>query len=151
MALFGLFRKKASKAAVEMAENMKKMENRDLLQAFVGGGLLIASANDQKISPEEVATLEKMINASPAMSHFGSEISATIGRVMAQFDAGYAYGKMQVLREITDVKSSEEEKTEVIVGMIVMAAKDDGIDEKELAVIDEIARSLGVQYKQYLP
>ena len=83
------------------------------------------------------------------MTTFGAEIPATIGRVLQQFEASFAYGKMQALRELADVKASEEEKTEVIVCMISIAGRD-GIDEKELAVIDEIARSLGVQYKQFL-
>ena len=149
MGLFSVFTKGASKKAQEAADKMKKMENRDLLQATVAGCLLIAAANDGKIESSEVADLERLIQASPAMSHFGSEIAATIGRVLQQFEASFAYGKMQALRELADVKASEEEKTEVIVCMISIAGRD-GIDEKELAVIDEIARNLGVQYKQFL-
>ena len=110
MGLFSVFTKGASKKAQEAADKMKKMENRDLLQATVAGCLLIAAANDGKIEPSEVADLERLIQASPAMSHFGAEI---------------------------------------IVCMISIAGRD-GIDEKELAVIDEIARNLGVQYKQFL-
>lgn len=149
MGLFSVFTKGASKKAQEAADKMKKMENRDLLQATVAGCLLIAAANDGKIEPSEVADLERLIQASPAMSHFGAEIPATIGRVLQQFEASFAYGKMQALRELADVKASEDEKTEVIVCIISIAGRD-GIDEKELAVIDEIARSLGVQYKQFL-
>ena len=61
MGLFSVFTKGASKKAQEAADKMKKMENRDLLQATVAGCLLIAAANDGKIEPSEVADLERLI------------------------------------------------------------------------------------------
>ena len=44
MGLFSVFTKGASKKAQEAADKMKKMENRDLLQATVAGCLLITEA-----------------------------------------------------------------------------------------------------------
>lgn len=68
--MFGIFKKKARKAVVEV----KKMENRDAVEATVWGAYSIAYA-DGTCDAKEIATLEKPFRRclpsrrSPVRSH----------------------------------------------------------------------------------
>ena len=59
--MLGIFKKKARKAVVEV----KKMENRDAVEATVWGAYSIAYA-DGTCDAKEIATLEKTISALPS-------------------------------------------------------------------------------------
>lgn len=68
--MFGIFKKKVRKAAVEV----KKMENRDAVEATVWGAYAIAYA-DGTCDAKEISVLEKTISALPAFSPFAGEIA----------------------------------------------------------------------------
>jgi tellurite resistance protein TerB len=138
--MFGLFRKKANNAKVEL----RKVENRDLMQAIVGGCLLVAAADGQ-IEPAEVSKLDELIRANPALAHFGSEITATINRFTAQLNANYQVGRLAIKREINDVKNTPSDAEEVFVNMLAIAEADGEIEPEELAVLKEIGLHLGVR------
>lgn len=55
--MFGLLKKKGQNAKAEL----KRIENRDLMEAIVGGCLLVAAA-DGDISDDELANLDKLIS-----------------------------------------------------------------------------------------
>lgn len=141
--MFG-FGKRARKAKAEL----KKMENRDLMEAIVGGSLLVAAA-DGDISHDEVENLEKLIASNPALEHFGGEIHKTMGRFEAMLDAGFRIGKMKILREIEDIKGSPEDAEEVFITMLTIAEADGEIDEKELAILKEVGQKLGVRLADF--
>ena len=61
--MFGMFKKKVRKAAVEV----KKMENRDAVEATVWGAYAIAYA-DGSCDAKEISVLEKTISALPSFS-----------------------------------------------------------------------------------
>jgi len=62
--MFGIFKKKARKAVVEV----KKMENRDAVEATVWGAYSIAYA-DGTCDAKEISVLEKTISALPSYGH----------------------------------------------------------------------------------
>lgn len=80
-----MFGKNVQKGKAELA----KVENRDLMQAIVGGALLVAYA-DGECEDAELAKLDKTINALPELQHFGSEISETINMFRMQLKPGSA-------------------------------------------------------------
>jgi tellurite resistance protein TerB len=59
--MFGMFKKKTAAVKVEL----KKVENRDLMEAIVGGCLLVAAA-DGEIEKEETAKLDQLLRSIPA-------------------------------------------------------------------------------------
>ena len=67
-----LFGKKVAAAKVEL----KKVENRDLMEAIVGGCLLVSAA-DGEIEKEETSKLDQLIRSNPRLAHFGNEITST--------------------------------------------------------------------------
>lgn len=139
-----LFGKKTAQAKAEV----QKFNNRDLMEAIVGGSLLIAYA-DGELEDSELANLEAQIQANPSLDHFGPEIGKTINRFTAMFDAGFRIGKMKVLREIADIKNTPQEAEEVFVTMITIAEADGEIEPAELEILKEVGRVLGVSLKEY--
>jgi len=142
--MFGLLKKKFGDASAEI----KKVENRDLMEAIVGGSLLVAAA-DGSIDDGELVSLEKQINANASMAHFGAEIGKEINRFEQMFEAGFRMGKMKVMREIADVKNNPEDAEEVFINMITIAEADGEIDDKEMAILTEVGNTLGIRLSDF--
>jgi len=143
--MFGNFlKKKFGAAKVEI----KKVENRDLMEAIVGGCLLVAAA-DGNIDDDELISLNKQIQSNDALSHFGAEIGKEINRFEKMLEAGFRLGKMKILREIADVKNNPEEAEEVFINMLTVAEADGEIDPGELAILKEVGNTLGVRLSDF--
>lgn len=70
---------------------VKKLESRDLMQAIVGGCLLVAAA-DGEISKNEAAQIDIQIRANKNLEHFGQEITTTVNLFTEQLQAGFRLG-----------------------------------------------------------
>lgn len=141
--MFG-FKKKLFGAKVAA----KKVENRDLMQAIVGGCLLVAAA-DGEISKNESAQIDLQIRANKNLEHFGSEITATVNQFTEQLQAGFRLGRMNIMREIRDVKNNPSDAEEVFVNMLTVAEGDGSISDAELKVLQEIGQELGLRLKDF--
>ncbi|END3926561.1 tellurite resistance TerB family protein, partial [Escherichia coli] len=80
--MFGIFKKKTRKAITEV----KKMENRDAVEATVWGAYSIAYA-DGTCDAKEIAVLEKTIAALPAFAPFSGEIAQMSANIRARYEA----------------------------------------------------------------
>ncbi|MGL4265054.1 MAG: tellurite resistance TerB family protein [Afipia sp.] len=127
---------------------IKKLENRDLMQAIVGGCLLVAAA-DGEISKNEAAQIDIQIRANKALEHFGSEITSTVNLFTEQLQAGFRLGRMNIMREIRDIKNNPADAEEVLVNMLTVAEGDGNISPEEMKVLDEIAIELGLRLKDF--
>lgn len=76
------FKKKTRKAITEV----KKMENRDAVEATVWGAYSIAYA-DGTCDAKEIAVLEKTIAALPAFAPFSGEIAQMSANIRARYEA----------------------------------------------------------------
>lgn len=142
--MLGMFKKRAAKVGAEM----KRIENRDLMEAIVAGSLMVAYA-DGELEAEELTTLENLLAANENMAHFGSEINDTINRFAKMFEGGVRMGKMKAMRELDDLKGSPEEIEEAFVMMIEIAEADGEIEPEELAVLKEVGNKLGVRLSDF--
>jgi len=142
--MFGLFNKRMKKAQ----QNLKKVENRDLMEAIVGGCLLIAAA-DGEIEKEETDKLDQLLRSNPRLQGFGNEISQTIQRFRDQLDAGFQVGRLHILRELQDIADDRAHAEEVLVNMITIAGADGEFEDDEVAVIKEVAGTLGLNASDY--
>lgn len=127
---------------------VKKLENRDLMQAIVGGCLLVAAANGE-ISKQESAQIDKQIRANKNLEHFGSEITATVNLYTEQLEASFRIGRMNVIREIRDIANNPNDAEEVFVNMLAVAEGDGEVYEAELKVLREIGTVLGLRLKDF--
>ena len=140
-----MFKKKTAAVKVEL----KKVENRDLMEAIVGGCLLVAAA-DGEIEKEETAKLDQLLRSNPRLSHYGNEITALITRFTEQLEAGFRVGRMNILREIEDIKNDPKEAEEVFVNMLTIAESDGEIEPEEQKVLEEVGRRLGLRVEDYI-
>ncbi|MCQ1992247.1 tellurite resistance TerB family protein [Pseudomonas putida] len=127
---------------------VKKLENRDLMQAIVGGCLLVAAA-DGEISKNEAAQIDIQIRANKNLEHFGQEITATVNLFTEQLQAGFRLGRMNIMREIADIKNNPLDAEEVFVNMITVAEGDGNISPEELKVLAEVGVQLGLRPKDF--
>ena len=144
--MFGkMFGKKASAAK----ESIKRLENRDLMEQMVGGCLLVAFA-DGDCEDSELKKLDEVLRSSTALEGFGSELTETINRFTARLKAGYRIGRMEILREINDVKSDQNEKEDVLLAMITVAESDGEIEPEEKKELDQVAQRLGLRIEDFI-
>lgn len=143
--MFGkMFGKK--KGAAQAA--MKKIENRDLMEAIVAGSLLIAAA-DGEIEPEEIDTMGALIASNESLKHFGNEIDQTIQKYQEMLEASFLVGKTKLKRELQDCANNSEEAEEIFVNMIAIAQADGEIEPAEFKVLVEMGRVLGQNLSNY--
>lgn len=140
----GFFSRKASNAKAAV----KKLENRDLMQAIVGGCLLVAAA-DGEISKNESAQVDLQIRANKNLEHFGSEITSQVNLFTEQLQSGFRLGRMNIMREIAEIKNNPLDAEEVFVNMLTVAEGDGNISEPELKVLVEIGNLLGLRPKDF--
>lgn len=145
MGIFGsIFGKKASTVKQELA----KVENRDLMEAIVAGAILVTYA-DGECEEAELAKMEQVISALPELSHFGSEISETIGRFQSILEAGFRLGKLKVMKELEDIKGSDEDRQLVFNVILTIAEADGEIEDAEVKVLKEVGHRLGINLREY--
>lgn len=147
--MFSLFKKKLTQAAVQANAEVKKVENRDFMEAAIGVMVLVAAA-DGEIEPSELQKLQKTIETLPELQGFGSEIGKTIDKFTAYFELGFKMGKNRIMRELRDVKGSEQEKEDILSLGAVAAMADGELEPAEEAVLAEIAREFGLKLENYV-
>jgi tellurite resistance protein TerB len=118
------------------------------MEAIVGGCLLVSAA-DGEIEKEETSKLDQLIRSNPRLAHFGNEITSTINRYTEQLEAGFRVGRMNILREIDDIKNDPKEAEEVFVNMLTIAEADGQIEPEEQKVLEEVGRRLGLRVEDY--
>lgn len=142
--MFGLFKKKAGEVKVEL----KKVENRDLMEAIVGAMILIAYA-DGECEKSELEKIERLIRANENLAHFGSEITQVMGRFVEYMEAGPRLGTIKIMREVGDIKSNPRDAEEVFVLTITIAEADGEIEPAEMKVLANLGRELGLRVQDY--
>ena len=141
--MFG-FGKKVNKVKAEV----KKLENRDQLEAIVGGCLLVAAA-DGNISDDETKKIDSLLRTNKNLAHFGGEITELVNRFSERLGSGYRVARAEILREIEDIKGDAKDKEDVLLNMLTIAEADDDIDEKERKELDTVAQRLGLRVADY--
>ncbi|WP_159115292.1 tellurite resistance TerB family protein [Klebsiella pneumoniae] len=136
--MLGFFKKKTRKAVIEV----KKMENRDAVEATVWGAYMIAYA-DGNCDAKEIAILEKTISALPAFSPFAGEIAQMSSNIRARYEAS-----PRSVRELADVAGTPEAVD--VLCLCLDIADQDGIGEEEEVVLKKIAQALQLSLDAYI-
>lgn len=141
--MFG-FGKKARAAKNEI----KKFEKRDLMEATVGGCLLVAFA-DGDCEDSELKTIDSLLRTNKALEGFGHELTDTINRFTERLKAGYRVARVEILREIEQVKGDRQEAEDVLITMLTIAEADGEIEAAEQKELDTVAERLGLRISDY--
>ena len=145
----GIFGKFLGKKAGAVKAEVKKLENRDLLEAVVGGCLLIAAANGD-IEDSEVKKIDSLLRTNKNLEHFGSEITDRVNRFSERLQSGYRVARAEILREIEDIKSDQQQKEDVLLNMLTIAEADGEIEPAEQKELETVAQRLGLRISDYV-
>jgi tellurite resistance protein len=140
--MFG-FGKKARKVVAEV----KKMENRDDVEATVWGAYDIAYS-DGTCDAKEIAVLEKTISALPAFAPFAGEIAQMSSNIRARYEASPRSAHAEAMRQLSEVAGSPAAVD--VLCLCLDIADNDGIGEDEQSALKKIAQSLQLPLDQYL-
>lgn len=135
------------KLAGKLFRGAKKVENRDLMEAIVGGGLLVSAA-DGDIEKDELTKLEKLIAGNENLKHFGADIGKTIRRFTDLLEGDFLVGRSKIMREIRDIAGNDDHVEDVILNILAIAKADGEIEPAERKVIEEVARELGFRLSE---
>lgn len=141
--MFGLFKKKTRKVVTEV----KKMENRDAVEATVWGAYAIAYA-DGNCDAKEIAILEKTIAALPAFAPFCGEIAQMSANIRSRYEASPRSANAQAFRELADVAGTPEAVD--VLCLCIDIADQDGIGDEEHNVLKKISQAVQVPLEQHL-
>ncbi|CTZ87593.1 tellurite resistance protein TerB [Escherichia coli] len=141
--MLGFFKKKTRKAVIEV----KKMENRDAVEATVCGAYMISYA-DGTCDAKEIAILEKTIAALPAFSPFAGEIAQMSANIRARYEASPRSANAQAIRELSDIAGTPEAVD--VLCLCLDIADQDGIGEQEEQALKKIAQALQLSLDAYL-
>jgi len=141
--MFGVFKKKARKAVAEV----KKMENRDAVEATIWGAYMVAYA-DSTCDAKEIGVLEKTVSALPAFAPFAGEIAQLSANIRARYEASPRSANAEAVRQLADVAGTTDAVD--VICLCLDIADNDGIDEKEETVLKKIAQALQLSLDAYL-
>lgn len=145
----GLLSRFTGKKAAAFKAEVKKLENRDLLEAIVGGCLLIAAA-DGEIEDSEVKKIDTLLRTNKNLEHFGSEITELVNRFSERLQSGYRVAKAEILREISDIKDDSQQKEDVLLNILTIAEADGEIEPAEQKELELVAQRLGLRLTDYM-
>lgn len=145
-----MFGFKFGKNVANAKASLKKMENRDLMEALICGCILVAGA-DGELEASELDRVEAIIKTNDKLAHFNNEISTIIAKYKEKFEkVGFQVLKFEAKREISDIKHNPDNAAEVFVNMIAIALADGEIEPAEAKVLEEIGRLLGLRVEDFL-
>lgn len=146
--MFG-FGKKAKAKANEMMEKSIKAENKDLMEAIVGAVALVAYA-DGELEAEEVDAIKKLLGSTKQLEPFGPETMKYFDTLCDRFENGFRVAKLEVMRELADIKSDREDAEITLVTAIEIAYADGELEPEEEKVLEKIADQIGLRLSDYL-
>ena len=144
--MFGNLFKKATSLFSSTVTGALDAKQTDVREAMMASAALVAYA-DGDVSDEEIAQTIKQIEGSEQLSNVADEAKADFMRYVKMLETTGRMGKMEIMKEITDLANdiSEDNKVRVVLIGIEVADAEGGIDDDELKVIKNVAAKLGIE------
>jgi tellurite resistance protein TerB len=133
----------------KIGKSAKSVAKQNVFEAIVAASVLVAAA-DGEIEKKESEKLEKMLSNNDSLSSFKkTEIQRLVSKYSGTVETDFRMGKIKMLKEIEDIAENPGDAEEVFVTAISIAEADGEIEPKELDVLIEIGRRLGLNLKDY--
>lgn len=133
----------------KLGRSAKSVAKQNVFEAIVAASVLVAAA-DGEIEKKESEKLEKMLANNDSLSSFKkTEIQRLVAKYSATVETDFRMGKIKMMKEIEDISENAADAEEVFVTALSIAESDGEIEPKELAVLTEIGRRLGLSLKDY--
>jgi tellurite resistance protein TerB len=133
----------------KLGRSAKSVAKQNVLEAIVAASVLVAAA-DGEIEKKETEKLEKMLANNDSLSSFSkTEIQRLVAKYSGTVETDFRMGKIKMLKEIEDIAENPSDAEEVFVTALSIAESDGEIEPKELTVLTEIGKRLGLSLKDY--
>lgn len=137
----GFFRK--------LGRSAKSVAKQNIFEAIVAASVLVAAA-DGEIEKKESEKLERMLSNNDSLSSFKkTDIQRLVAKYTGVVETDFRMGKLKMMKEIEDIAENASDAEEVFVTALSIAEADGKIEPKELEVLSEIGRRLGLNLKDY--
>lgn len=122
----------------------------DLLEAMCSAAAL-GAASDGSIGDNEIVDAVNVCKNNEKLSAaFGqAEIEAAMNKQIARANGGFS-GKAALWKEIGEVAKNPEDAEAVFLMALDVVNSDGTIDEKEMAFVNKLGKTLGLDAKNYL-
>lgn len=122
----------------------------DLLEAVCASAALVAAA-DGSVDDSEIEATIKAVTANEALNTAfdARQIEGSMQRMLDRASGGRV-GQMNLMKELDDINSSSEDAEMVFLTALDIADADGEIDKSEQAMIEKIAKRLGVNASSYV-
>lgn len=143
MAFWNDVKKAASGAMNSVSAELKKYQNKDVLDAMVGASVMVAAA-DGNIDASEKTKLLGYLKVSELTKVYPTDqVIDVFQKHSERFDFGVDIGKAEALRIIGRHRSNPDVARTIMRTVIMIANADGNFDANEKRVIQEIAKELG--------
>lgn len=147
--MFGIFGKKFKRTAAAANVEMRKIENKDLMEAATGAMALICFA-DGTASAAEINKVENVIRTSKKLDSFGGEALEAFRVWCKRFESSARNGKVEVLREMADLANEKRDAEDALLMAIEVAFADGECNETERKLLDVLAESVNLSAERYI-
>jgi len=133
----------------KLGKSAKSIAKQNVFEAIVAASVLVAAA-DGEIEKKESEKLERMLSNNDSLSSFKkTEIQRQVARYTGVVETDFRMGRLKMMKEIEDIAENATDAEEVFVTALSIAESDGEIEPKELEVLAEIGRRLGLNLKDY--
>jgi len=135
---------KLDSARSSAKEQMSRYKNKTFMEATVAGWAQVAAA-DGSIDASEKQKMIGFIQQSDALSVFKmEEVIAAFQSVVSKFEFDFSIGKAEAMTKINKIKGDDAQSRLLVRVCCVIGASDGDFDEKEIAMVRDICRELGL-------
>lgn len=133
----------------QLFKSAKKVANQNALEAIIAACMLIAAA-DGSVERSEIEKLEKLLASNDNLTAFKpAEFRKIVQRYQTMLEADFLVGRQKMMKEIADISDNSELCEEVFLNALAISKADGEVEPDEAKVLASIARSLGIDAKEY--
>ena len=147
--MFSNFVNKLKAGSAELKKSALKFKNKGFLDKTMAGCALVAFA-DGEVTKEEKIKMMKYVEVDDVMSIFDtSDVIASFKKWVDLFEFDVDVGRTKVLKELSALKSKEDEARTLIRILISIGAADGDFDEDEKSVVRDACIEMGLSPAEF--
>lgn len=134
-----------------LGDKLKKYSGqKDFLEAVCAACALVASADGDVSDAEIEATIKAIMSNAVLSANYNSREIEQCAEAMLKRAQGGRMGRMGLMREIEEACSDADKAEAIVLAALDVAEGDGNIDEKEMAVLNKIGTTAGVDIKRLM-
>lgn len=130
--------------------NFSNLFNKDFLKAISSACALVAYA-DGEVTESEKEKMKQYMTLNPDLKNYSfSEVAENFQLACNSIEFDQNIGRMEANKQIDKIKSDYEQCQKLIAVCIAIGKSDGFMDKAELGVIENIARRLNVNMRDFI-